>query len=241
MFLPSVLPENVEFAKTMTQGNEAFKKEFDRLVQKYTISWAVLTTNRLSLSTKIANTLDEHPDWHLIYFDDTARIYIRDDHVNENAIKQFQMTGATPFRKMLYRKDLRTQAKKEYQEMFARSPSAAALNALGFMDLEDDNYKEAEKKFRRALEINPRAAPPKMNLGELAAKDGNFQQAIRLYRQAIVDDPERGLAYLRLGQLIVASGKPLTETKEVWQKGLMVTADEEIRQKLEQELKQLAR
>ena len=112
------------------------------------------------------------------------------------------------------------------------SRSAVSTNAQGFMLLEDGKFGEAKKKFDEALQINPAAPAPKMNLAELAAKDGNLTQAISLYRQAIEDDPERGLAYLRLGQLILKNGGSKEEVKKIWEKGLTATPDEEILEKL---------
>ena len=118
------------------------------------------------------------------------------------------------------------------------APSAVSLNALGFMLLEEKKFKEAEELFIKALEINPFASAPKMNLAELSAKYGDLNQAIKLYKQAVKDDQERGLAYLRLGQLIIQSGGSKDEAKKIWQTGLTATPDKEMITKLQQALKQ---
>ena len=95
---------------------------------------------------------------------------------------------------------------------------------------------EALEQYQKALEIDDKAAAPKMNLAELAVKDGDLQHAIELYKRAIEDDPERGLAYLRLGQLIIQNRGSRQEVIAIWKKGLVSTPDEEIKKKLQKAL-----
>ena len=255
MFLPQVLPEYYKLTYDYHNNFEDsdFKNYFNFLVSKYDVSWAILTTERWTPIRRLARLLREDPSWHLVFFDDKADIYVRDDGKNSGVIDNFEIKAATPFGKSLYKQSLplrgkqrlpsddgkegqREEAKNEYRRMQQISPSAISLNALGFMLLEDQKYEEAKKLFNQALTIDPKASAPKMNLAELAVKDGDLDQAIRLYRQALRDDTERGLVYLRLGQLIIQSGGSKEEAKKVWQKGLTKTPDEEILSKLRKEL-----
>jgi len=180
--------------------------------------------------------LGEDPSWHLVFFDDQARIFVRDDGINKRAIADFGLKAVTPLQKKLYKSDSRELAWIEYENMYKRAKSATAANALGFMLLEDGKFTEAKSHFLEALAIDPKAPAPKMNLAELSVKDGDYKEAITFYRQAIKDDPERGLAYLRLGQLIIASGGSEREAREIWQKGLKATPDEEILKQLREAL-----
>ena len=235
MFLPQVLPEYDRLINNRFEDNQ-FQDYFNFLVHKYDLSWAILTTERWTPIRRLARLLREDPAWHLVFFDDTADIYVRDDGKNDTVIEQFEITSATPFGKRLYKDGQRELANKEYGRMQKISQSAVATNALGYMLLEDKKFKEAEQHFLQALKIDPTAAAPKMNLAELAAKDGDLTTAIKFYKQAIKDDPERGLAYLRLGQLIIHSGGSENEAKQVWQKGLKMTPDEEILKQIRKEL-----
>lgn len=235
MFLPQVLPEYDELLNHES-SDEEFRNKFNNLVNKYHVSWAILTTERYTPLRRLARILRDDSSWKLVFFDDTADIYVRDDGVNDSAIQNYAIKSATPFAKALYKQDQRDQARAEYQQMQKIAASAVSLNALGFMLLEEKKFKEAEELFAKALEINPFAAAPKMNLAELSAKYGDLNQAIWLYKQAIKDDPERGLAYLRLGQLIIQAGGSKNEAKDIWQKGLKSTPDEEILTKLQQAL-----
>ena len=238
MFLPQVLPDYIDFIQSSYTSDEAFAGHFHRLTISYNTSWVILPNTRFSSWSALARLLLADPQWHLVYFDDSAQIYVKDKDINSQAIKNFTITSATPFSKTLYRDNQKGPARVEYQSMQDRAPSAVALNALGFMLLEDGNFKDAQQLFLQALEINPDAAAPKMNLAELAAKDGSLNEAIRLYRQAIKNDPTRGLAYLRLGQLIIQSGGSKKDAEKTWQKGLLATPDEAVLKKLEQALRQ---
>jgi tetratricopeptide (TPR) repeat protein len=236
MFLPTVLPEYIGFRQLAAADDAKFLSYFNKLTEKYRVSWAILTTNRFSLSSRLARLLGEDPSWHLVFFDDQARIFVRDDGINKRAIADFGLKAVTPLQKKLYKSDSRELAWIEYENMYKRAKSATAANALGFMLLEDGKFEEAKSRFLDALAIDPKAPAPKMNLAELSVKDGDYKEAITFYRQAIKDDPERGLAYLRLGQLIIASGGSEREAREIWQKGLKATPDEEILKQLREAL-----
>ncbi len=242
MFLPTVLPEYLQFTRKTDLSDADYFRAFSGLVSKYHISWAMLTTNKYSLSWRLGRILEDSGLWTPVYFDDNSRIYVKNDGPDGKLVSSFGMVAARPFGKRLY--TIREQARQEYRRMNKIISSAVATNALGYLSLEDQKFDEAKKQFEEALRIEPTAAPPKMNLAELAAKDGNYTQAITLYRNALKDDPERGLAYLRLGQLIMqsggspsaSSGQAREEARAIWQEGLKSTPDEEILAKLRKEL-----
>jgi len=234
MFLPKVLPQYDQLLNEI-DTDEEFKENFDELVDMYHVSWAILTTERLTPMRRLARLIRSDPSWYLIFFDDTAEIYIKDDGVNDDVKEKFWARAATPFAASLYKTGQKDHAREEYDRMYKISPSAVSANALGYMLLEEEKYDQAKVIFEEALVINPKAASPKMNLAELAAYDGNTQMAINLYRQAIGDDPTRGLAYLRLGQILASVDKK-NEAIAIWQKGLAATPDQEILQKIRQAL-----
>ncbi|MDP3973325.1 MAG: hypothetical protein Q8P92_00675 [Candidatus Daviesbacteria bacterium] len=235
MFLPKVLPEYDELFNN-EYTDERFKEKFDYLIEEYEVSFAIITVEKFTPIRRLARLLRNDPQWNLVFFDDTTEIYVKNDGLNEDVIKNFSFQAATPFGKKLYKENQRDEARKEYQRMQSIAPSAVSLNTLGFMLLEEKKFDEAKTLFIQALAITPYSAAPKMNLAELSVKYGDLNQAIGLYRQAIRDEPERGLAYLRLGQLIIQSGGSENEAREIWQKGLSATPDENILKQIREAL-----
>lgn len=239
MFLPEVLPEYAHLGNLITGDIDKFKEYFSSLVDKYHVSWVIVTNKRLTLSSRLSWVLRDDPNWSLVYFDDTAKIFVRNDGVNKETDKKYAIKYATPLSKNIYRIGEQAQAWNEYERMYLVSPSAVAANALGYILMEKGQFSAAQTKFHEALKIDPKSAPPKMNLGEISANSKNYQEAINLYREAINDDPERGIGYLRLGQLIIESGGSEDEARKIWERGLKVTTDEEISNSIRNELNKL--
>ncbi len=239
MFLSKVLPEYVGLIRLLDDEDNIFLAYFNTLARKYDISWAFLTTESYTLSWKLGRLLRYDPAWQLVYFDDSAVIYVRTDGINAEAVSLYGLPAAAPLRRTIYKEGHRDRAKQDYEAMYRRKPSAIAANALGYFALEDEQFDAATEWFHKALAINPEAAAPKMNLAELARYQGNIQEAIALYRQAIKDDPGRGLGYLRLGQLIVESGGTREEAEKIWKEGLVKAEGSERAQELKNELNRL--
>ncbi len=235
MFLDAVLPEYMQFSSFTNISDKKYYANFDKLVSRYNISWSILTTARFSLSWRLARILSQNPNWVLIFFDDTARIYVRKNSSNDKTIEAYGVFAATPFGKTLYRKGLQQEAYSEYQRMNKISPSAVSENALGYILLEKGKFDEGKAHFHKAIALNPRYAPPKMNLAELAAKDGQLEEAISLYEEALKIEPDRGLTYLRLGQLLKQTGD-INQALEIWERGLKATPDEKILKQINSEL-----
>jgi tetratricopeptide (TPR) repeat protein len=236
MFLPSILPEYIKVAGDTKADDQTYMRNFTGLMDKYHVCWAILTTNRYSLSWRLSRLLGSDPNWQLVFFDDRAYIYVRKNNQNTTTLEKFGLRAITPQRKSLYLGTEKELATLEYEKMNALSPSATSINALGFLALQKGDLNYGKTLFDKALKINPEAAAPKMNLAELAAKDGDFETAIRLYKEAISNEPDRGLAYLRLGELIIQSGGNRDEAITIWRQGLEATPDEEILKKINADL-----
>jgi len=80
-------------------------------------------------------------------------------------------------------------ALKEFEESlkldddFAEAPNAIAV----LLHLSFDKKDEAEKHYKRALEIRPAFSEAKVNLGNLYLDQGRLDEAIGLYQQALND------------------------------------------------------
>ncbi|MBI4008602.1 hypothetical protein HY357_00040 [Candidatus Roizmanbacteria bacterium] len=259
MYMDKVLPDYHGISENDDTDAELMVY-FDDLLNKYDVSWVILSTKRLSIWQRIAKNLAQDKRWSLVFFDDTDEIFVRDDGKNAQAIK-YEIKAATPFSDRLYQQNklgnglkpfptMRDAARKEYERMLSIAPSAVSANALGYFLLEDmvqskgglpgvtaglPAGRQAKKYFEKALKINPNATSPKMNLAELAAAERNWDQAISLYREALEDDYEkkRGFGYVRLGEFIIDSGGSVEEAKKIWEEGIINTINQDVRKKLE--------
>lgn len=75
------------------------------------------------------------------------------------------------------------EASLKLDDDFAEAHNAIAL----LLHLSFDKKDEAEKHYRRALEIRPAFSEAKVNLGNLYLDQGRLDEAIRLYEQALND------------------------------------------------------
>ncbi len=71
---------------------------------------------------------------------------------------------------------------------------------LGVVFLKANNFAEAEKLFREALEYNPRFAWGHYYMGQLYHKQGRDGESVNEYKLAVVHDPRLRQAWLALGR-----------------------------------------
>jgi tetratricopeptide (TPR) repeat protein len=76
---------------------------------------------------------------------------------------------------------------------------ATAWNQLGTMAYQTGRYDEAETKFRRALDAEPEAFEPLVNLGGVLLTLGRDQEAIDYNERAVTRRPNDALANAQLG------------------------------------------
>jgi tetratricopeptide (TPR) repeat protein len=77
---------------------------------------------------------------------------------------------------------------------------------LGVMFLKTNDFAEAEKLFREALQYNPRFAWGHYYMGQLFHKQGKDGEALNEYKAAVVDDPRLRQAWLALGRELKREG-----------------------------------
>jgi tetratricopeptide (TPR) repeat protein len=71
----------------------------------------------------------------------------------------------------------------------------------------DFNYSDAEKEFRRALDLDPENLSVTANLAHLMSTLGRLEEAVALMRKAIALDPSRTGAHINLAGLLTALGR----------------------------------
>lgn len=66
---------------------------FDKLLEKYTVSYALVGTYLIINYSQLLSL----PDWHLVYFDDYAEIYVKQGTGNDDLIKRYAYSVFNPY------------------------------------------------------------------------------------------------------------------------------------------------
>jgi tetratricopeptide (TPR) repeat protein len=86
---------------------------------------------------------------------------------------------------------------------------------LGVVLLKANNFAEAEKLFREALQYNPRFGWGHYYLGQLFHKRGRDDEAMDEYKAAVVDDPRLRQAWLALGRELKRQGNQVEADRAI--------------------------
>jgi tetratricopeptide (TPR) repeat protein len=81
------------------------------------------------------------------------------------------------------------------------------LSALGYVEQENKNDKEAQELYEAALKIDPLANEAATNLGMLEARAGNLRGAVKLWQGAFARAPERSAIGMNLAMAFCAAGQ----------------------------------
>ena len=82
------------------------------------------------------------------------------------------------------------------EESLQSFPSSSRLwFALGFANFKLDRNEEAERAFRKAIELDPKFAPAFAYLGLIRARTGAYGEAISLYESALRADAKLGVVH----------------------------------------------
>lgn len=76
------------------------------------------------------------------------------------------------------------------------------------IDEDPPQWAEAERLYRCALELSPRMACARVNLGNMLFKTRRTSEALVEYEQALLDDPGCAEAHYNLGYLFMERGQP---------------------------------
>jgi Flp pilus assembly protein TadD len=99
-------------------------------------------------------------------------------------------------------------AKRDLNEAIEVAPHfSAAWNLLGTIAFQSGEYQTAESCFRTALEHDPSAYPPLVNLGAAELALGKLEEAREINRRATLADPKDPLAHSQLGQTLFHLGE----------------------------------
>jgi len=194
MFVPDIYQDWLIPAS----GGEGWEKIFD----KYNVAWVIFP------STGVWPELQEHSgpekDWALVYWDDTASIFLRRGEGNAQIINSFEYQAITPTDPYLpCLPDKADEAIREYQRVIdeAGTFGVTARNKLGVLYSLKGDQELAKSYFQQALALNPGYASAASNLGIVYEREQAYDLALKSFLQAVKADPKFTQAYLHLGHL----------------------------------------
>lgn len=239
LYLCCELSELLEIASKKNLPDREYKKFLDRMFEQYQTSYLLLRTQKHQVLRKMARILTDDTDWNLIYWDDDSQIIAKKDGKNDELLQKFKTLAATPYNRNPYRAGMEDQAMQEYQRMQSLTDSAKTRNAIGYILLQRKQYDLAKAEFEKATQLDTEFESPYMNLAELAYKDGDLYNAISLYDKARKLAPDRGLIYIRLGQIYLERTGNKDIVRQVYEKGIKETVDDDARERLKDLLSKL--
>ncbi len=224
-----------------TASRETFRAAWDAFDQKYQFSYALIPIS--SYNPLVQNTVDrigdlllDDPQWILVYFDDSMRVFVRKDGRNDTIISQFGMDAITPLRFRQFRQGKEQEAKRELLRMISVDDSAIARTILGTIEMGEGEIAPAKADFEKAADQNPYYGLPLVGLAQIAQEQQRSDDARRLLATALTRSPYLGQAYLMLADSFLTNGQR-RKAAEILQKGLKYNIDfisrRDILQKLE--------
>ena len=82
-------------------------------------------------------------------------------------------------------------------------------NEIGLEAMRRKDYREARRRFNSAIDVDARAVPAYLNLGDVSVAEGNERDAAVIWEKVVVVAPDRAyLAFDRLEALAIRTGNP---------------------------------
>lgn len=132
---------------------------------------------------------------------ENSKVSARELSIPENARHEYEEA-----QKKLSRRDT-TSAVEHLERAVAIAPQfAVAWNNLGTIAYQTRQYARADAYFRKALDENPGAYEPLVNLGGVLLNEGKPAQALSYNRSAVLSRPHDALANSQLGMNYFALG-----------------------------------
>ena len=169
------------------------------LTQKYDINYIILSHISME-SRRLLTSLYKNEKWKLVFFDDTASIFIKNRQENMEIIKNNHVDFS-----LMVPKDVDLAIKNEnIGELRQDYENNYFCKGLFFFSTE--HYKNSEYEFRRALLINPLDFRAYNNLGNTYQKTGDSARAVDAYMKCLKVSPGFIEAIINLANLYSISG-----------------------------------
>lgn len=204
---------------------------------QYAIAHLALRSGNVDVAEKaITRALDLRSDW-----DDaallkgqiliTARGGKRIEKFYEHYIDWHPKSYRVRLSFARYLVDLRRweQARGQFKEVVRLRPNdRETVYALGLLSLQTGHLEDADKRFRRVVELDPRNEQARLYLGEVAERRKHYKEAATWYG-GVTMPPHRFEAQLRLGIVMARQGKVQEAIEHL--KGVKAKGEEDIAQR----------
>jgi len=164
---------------------------WERIVDTYHINYALLGHGWSPNLKPLIRMLYTRNDWILVYFDDIAAVFVKDDLRNQDIIRRFH----TDFRGQ---RGLHPPETK-YHLPVSHLHMGDFYRTIGIND-------RAEIEYRRCIEIYPKYLEAHLNLGDIYEEKGLLDKAMSEYRKALSIKPDFAEGYSRLANIYTQKG-----------------------------------
>lgn len=127
------------------------------------------------------------------------------------------------------------------EQAVARNPKDhAAAVALGNAYYDQHRFADAEKAYRRALDLGAPGPDVRVDYGTCLFYQNRAKEAVAQYEAALKVDPKHINARINLGMAFQALGQP-EKAAAVWSEALSLAADPVTRQRIQERISRAAR
>ena len=154
--------------------------EWESGLQKYGVSFLVLPP------VEVHSALAQSTDWVLVYFDNHAAVFVKDDGRNRRLIDAFGYRVIHPFSgEPRYGSQEQEAAISEYRRSLENDPDIFRSHYdLGMIYLGRQEYGQSEAHLREAVRVFPSSVNSRLNLAVALEKQGKVEASQLEYGQA---------------------------------------------------------
>src|ERR1041384_340028 len=124
-----------------------------------------------------------------------------------------------------FQADKYDEALEAYQKAVSLKPIATAYYHIGWIQNDNEQYRNALESLRQALSLRANFAEAQKELGYSYYKLSQSQEAIIAYQQAVRMKPDYGSAYLGLGDVYYYQTKQYREAMNAYSRGVQYKDD----------------
>jgi len=201
--------------------NEKFKQAKDyqgleKIFEEYNINFSIVDYNPALVNRYFM----ENSQWVLIYWDDTALIYLKNLPANLPFIKKHNLNYVNPLKSAQIPPEQISFVTKKLEERINADPDCVlAYRFLASLYQRRNQMDKALEQYKKSIQLNPNNAQDYFNAGTIYAVKGEYKKAEKFFRQAIKLNRSYSDAYNNLG-IVYAQKGLLKKARGCWQKAL---------------------
>lgn len=230
MYVPDIYDEWLRVAL----AREGWRSVLD----KYKINFCLISNE--PEWNRLGRALEEDPDWILIYWDNLAGIFLKNESKNKVFLEKYGMEAVAFYHPTIpFREGREKEAEEEYLSFLKRYPkNSAVYNKLGVLYFLTKREEKAKDYFQKAINLNPFYATAYFNLGLIWEKEGDYNQALSLFHKAEEYAPNFSQVYKKLGFIYSRRLKYKDEARFYFRKYLQLEKNAMDRRLIEAEMEE---